>query len=50
MLLPLKMNDVADRVMAVIRQTLSDAISTLDVGGGASTTECTEAVAARLEF
>jgi isocitrate dehydrogenase (NAD+) len=48
MLRHLDKNDVADRVMGAIRQTLSDGIKTRDLGGDASTTEYTEAVVARL--
>jgi isocitrate dehydrogenase (NAD+) len=48
MLRHLGKNDVADRVMGAIRQTLSDGVKTRDLGGDASTTEYTEAMVARL--
>ena len=48
MLRHLDKDDVADRVMNAIRQTLSDGVRTGDLGGSASTTEYTEAVVARL--
>jgi isocitrate dehydrogenase (NAD+) len=48
MLRHLDKNDVADRVMNAIRQTLSDGVRTRDLGGEVSTTEYTEAVVARL--
>ena len=48
MLRHLRKEDVADRVMAAINQTLTDGIKTRDLGGTASTTEYTEAVVARL--
>jgi isocitrate dehydrogenase (NAD+) len=48
MLRHLNKNDVADRVMNAVRQTLADGVTTRDLGGKASTTEYTEAVVARL--
>ncbi len=39
----------ADRIDAALQRTLADGIKTRDLGGSASTTEFTEAVAARLE-
>ena len=48
MLRHLGKDEVADRVMNAIRKTLSDGVTTGDLGGKASTTEYTEAVVARL--
>jgi isocitrate dehydrogenase (NAD+) len=48
MLRHLGKDEVADRVMKAIRQTLADGVTTGDLGGKASTTEYTEAVVARL--
>ena len=49
MLRHLGKHDVADRVVNAIRQTLTDGVTTSDLGGKASTTEYTEAVVARLD-